>query len=1367
MDPSLREMLDGDADDEVEVVLRLAPGAPPPPGVRVVAEIGDVVTGRVRRGDIVAVRAEDVVYSMKAAKFVGPDPWADAGTGTSRRPDVSETGRGVLVAAVDWGCDFAHPDFRHPDGTTRIVALWDQSGPSDRRSPRPYGYGRVHTAADIDRALRAEDPYQALGYHPGVADPGGSGAHGTHVLSIAGGSNRDDGGAGMAPDADLAFVHLASRRAGDHSTLGDSVTIIEACHFLDRVAGDRSLVINASVGQHGGPHDGTTLVERALDHLVSARPGRCVVQSCGNYYERDIHASGHLVPGERRTLRWEVDDDDATPNELEIWYSGEDRFGLAVALPGVVERVAVPPGGPTPLNHGGRQVGRAYHRLGDPNNGGNQIDVFLDAGCPGGSWEIELHAADVVDGRFDAWVERDATCPGCQSRFADADADPVGTTGTICNGRRTIAVGAFDGNDPDGPIAPFSSSGPTRDGRHKPDVLAPGVAVRAARSTPPDADRPVAGYTAKSGTSMAAPYVAGTAACMFEAAGGPLGAAEIRAALASTARRTRIPPERAGAGAVDPAAAVTAVRRTPDHLSPRGPAMTREPVDPARLFDQIVYRLSPPEGFEVVGVPGAAPTSVPRPDDLVIWRGLGEAGLARAFTITETVPDHTGLVAQVVADGATTTRGLLGPDGRLGADHLVLRRQLGEVELPVEAGPSCSPAPEPNPGGKGPHPLVRQGPAVRSRRPAVGYAQECLNNFLVLHRDGKITCPANDPATQRFITEQLAALARERQLPLVVDCKFGPSTDRATKAFQACQGIKRDGQIGEITWPLLEALAAPYSLFVDADRDGTVDAVAAPATWQWGAAGRGAIILVNNDDDGVNGKPDNEDAAVDTGADNTELAPLVLERPTGTGVATGVTVELRVSDKDSIRVFPAGTAGTSEVIGPGAGATHSLPSPPAQRLDMFMEGVRYPGPGFPGEITVTLRVLESGRTLAETSTVVRVAPWLMPNHLDSPDKVFVVNAGSFNTGFRTRLATLATAAGATVVESPAGAPATHGDVWMQDCMEFGFANLPATGFRAVMRSPQIRDLEPMARSLLDADMGFLAPGTVAGMTSYDSTGNLECTPPCTSAAGKHFPLGRVYFGPGTPVFDQFDQDVEDFLRAQVVQDPIEVDTTWLAVGHVDEVISFVPASGSPGFKLLLASPRTAYTILDGLRAAHGGDKILVGRKLLGTTGALNVNVERKIKDFLVLNDDFHPGVAALPTHTTRKLRDYNNDLQTRIDGVRSTMKTELGLADADIIELPVVFSPNDRDDPDADALTGNVVNMVVLSKHCVVPKPFGPVVGGVDQFEKDVTDKLTPLGLTVGFIDCWNNYHVRLGEVHCGTNMLRARTRAPWWEFQP
>jgi hypothetical protein len=250
-----------------------------------------------------------------------------------------------------------------------------------------------------------------------------------------------------------------------------------------------------------------------------------------------------------------------TANKLEIWYSWRDTLDVEVRSPdgaifaraGLGERAA--------LREGEREVGTLYQRAREPNTLDNQISVFLYKNAPAGTWEVALTGLDVIDGRFHAWIERDAGCPSCQSRFSAADADPASTTGTICNGARTIAVGAYNAHEPDEPLGPFSSAGPTRDGRVKPDLCAPGVSILAARSSPRDAAASHPLLTRMSGTSMAAPHVTGTIALMFEAASRPLRIEETHNLLLGSTRK--VSPEhagRAGSGYLDIEAAVQCAR---------------------------------------------------------------------------------------------------------------------------------------------------------------------------------------------------------------------------------------------------------------------------------------------------------------------------------------------------------------------------------------------------------------------------------------------------------------------------------------------------------------------------------------------------------------------------------------------------------------------------------------------------------------------------------------------------------------------------------------------------------------------------------------------------------------------------------------
>ena len=99
-----------------------------------------------------------------------------------------------------------------------------------------------------------------------------------------------------------------------------------------------------------------------------------------------------------------------------------------------------------------------------------------------------------------------------------------------------------------------------------------------------------------------------------------------------------------------------------------------------------------------------------------------------------------------------------------------------------------------------------------------------------------------------------------------------------------------------------------------------------------------------------------------------------------------------------------------------------------------------------------------------------------------------------------------------------------------------------------------------------------------------------------------------------------DSEVRDSLRAQIVQEPFEIDTNWLVVGHVDEVVSFVPTNATSGnkFKLLIASPRRAYTLLDGIARTNPTARMFVGKSLDGTS------IETTVRAFLTANDDIHP-----------------------------------------------------------------------------------------------------------------------------------------------
>ncbi len=201
---------------------------------------GWLVTARVPMARLEAVRQAPEVESLKAAQPLRPMLSAtvpEINAVPSNLPGDSSGSAEAIVGIVDFGCDFAHGNFRRPDGSTRLLGLWDQNPTGGEDAP--FGYGRLYGREEIDAALAADDPYEALGYGPE------QGSHGTHVMDIASGNGAGSGTPGVAPEADIIFVEpaLSDIAWQDEEVVGaefgDSVQLLEALKFIFDEAGER------------------------------------------------------------------------------------------------------------------------------------------------------------------------------------------------------------------------------------------------------------------------------------------------------------------------------------------------------------------------------------------------------------------------------------------------------------------------------------------------------------------------------------------------------------------------------------------------------------------------------------------------------------------------------------------------------------------------------------------------------------------------------------------------------------------------------------------------------------------------------------------------------------------------------------------------------------------------------------------------------------------------------------------------------------------------------------------------------------------------------------------------------------------------
>lgn len=173
-------------------------------------------------------------------------------------------GTGVTVGIIDSGTDFNHPDFKDAGGNSRIKFLWDMTKPLAANTPTPFGYGQEWDNADIDLGLCTHDDAPHYG-------------HGTASSGIAAGNGLSVGHyEGMAPKADIIVVALDFNRPG--------FTISDALQYIITKAQQigQPLVVNASVGDYYGSHDGTDLESQIINGMIANIPGRALVASCGN-----------------------------------------------------------------------------------------------------------------------------------------------------------------------------------------------------------------------------------------------------------------------------------------------------------------------------------------------------------------------------------------------------------------------------------------------------------------------------------------------------------------------------------------------------------------------------------------------------------------------------------------------------------------------------------------------------------------------------------------------------------------------------------------------------------------------------------------------------------------------------------------------------------------------------------------------------------------------------------------------------------------------------------------------------------------------------------------------------------------------------
>lgn len=434
----------------------------------------------------------------KTLTFMLRDSLESACISSVQRPgELGLTGKGVIIGIIDSGIDYTHPDFRNPDGTSRILYLWDQTA----AGPPPQGFrnGTEYTQAQINEALLSANPMSLV---PSTDTAG----HGTAVAGIAAGNGASSSGAevGVAPGASLIIVKLGHT---GNEFFTRNTEIMRAVKYLSdkALALNMPLSINLSYGTNNGSHTGDSLFERYLNSMCERWKTVMAVAS-GNEGSAGHHYHAKLVQNETSTIEFSVS---SNPRSLymTLWKNFADTITFELIGPnGRSTGIIQPLQSITRARLGGTEISIIYSQ---PNHYTVQQEVYFlfstqGDGITSGVWNLIARGEKILDGEFNIWLPtvEDVTQ---NTSFLRAN---VNLTLTLpSTAQNVISVGGY--NSMLGIATVFSGRGPANGCLPvKPDLVAPSVSVLTTKAR--------GGYDSYTGTSMASPFVAGAAALMME-----------------------------------------------------------------------------------------------------------------------------------------------------------------------------------------------------------------------------------------------------------------------------------------------------------------------------------------------------------------------------------------------------------------------------------------------------------------------------------------------------------------------------------------------------------------------------------------------------------------------------------------------------------------------------------------------------------------------------------------------------------------------------------------------------------------------------------------------------------------------------------
>lgn len=431
------------------------------------------------------------------------------------QPNLMSTGQGILIGMIDTGIDYTNPLFQNPDGTSRILRLWDQTIESENTPEAVAGfqpfYGTVYSQEDLNRALTSEQPLELV---PSTDTSG----HGTFLAGVAAGRQIQSPTtfSGAAPDAALAVVRLKPAKqylreffaVPPDADAYQENDIMAAAAFLLGVAGQYQmpLVLCLGVGTSQGSHSGISPLAMQLQALSGTRGFACVT-GAGNETGFRHHYFGNLSPDqEYEDVELRVADS-TSGFSMELWADVSELYTVGFVSPSgeVIERIPMTVGQETTISFqlDATRILISYQIT--ESSSGRFLAFLRFTGPAPGIWHIRVYPTLFVSGQFHIWLPMQG--------FLTEDTgflrpDPDITITDPGNAPLLLTVSTY--NHVTGSLYIHSSRGFTATGQIKPDFAAPGVEVQGP-GIPPGTSR----LSRQTGSSVATAITAGAVACLF------------------------------------------------------------------------------------------------------------------------------------------------------------------------------------------------------------------------------------------------------------------------------------------------------------------------------------------------------------------------------------------------------------------------------------------------------------------------------------------------------------------------------------------------------------------------------------------------------------------------------------------------------------------------------------------------------------------------------------------------------------------------------------------------------------------------------------------------------------------------------------